>query len=58
MEGEPLPFLPMKYVKRYAGALGCFDAGRGCPFSCSFCTIIECAGAPVRAYRSADDVEE
>ncbi|HYA34330.1 MAG TPA: hypothetical protein VEF03_01870, partial [Candidatus Binataceae bacterium] len=33
MEAKPLPFLPARYVKRYAGALGCFDAGRGCPFS-------------------------
>jgi radical SAM superfamily enzyme YgiQ (UPF0313 family) len=57
MEGEPLPFLPMKYVKRYAGALGCFDAGRGCPFSCSFCTIINVQGRKSR-YRSADDIEQ
>ena len=57
MEGGPLPFLPMKYVKRYAGALGCFDAGRGCPFSCSFCTIINVQGRKSR-YRSADDIEQ
>jgi radical SAM superfamily enzyme YgiQ (UPF0313 family) len=56
MDGEPLPFLPVKYVKRYAGALGCFDAGRGCPFSCSFCTIINVQGRKSR-YRSADDIE-
>jgi radical SAM superfamily enzyme YgiQ (UPF0313 family) len=57
MDGEPLPFLPIKYVKRYAGALGCFDAGRGCPFSCSFCTIINVQGRKSR-YRSADDIEQ
>jgi radical SAM superfamily enzyme YgiQ (UPF0313 family) len=57
MDGEPLPFLPMKYVKRYAGALGCFDAGRGCPFSCSFCTIINVQGRKSR-HRSADDIEQ
>ena len=56
MEGTPLPFLPMRYVKRYAGALGCFDAGRGCPFSCSFCTIINVQGRKSR-HRSADDIE-
>jgi len=56
VEGQPLPFLPRKYVKRYAGALGCFDAGRGCPFSCSFCTIINVQGRKSR-HRSADDVE-
>ncbi|MGP0084062.1 MAG: B12-binding domain-containing radical SAM protein [Steroidobacteraceae bacterium] len=57
MDGAPLPFLPIKYVKRYAGALGCFDAGRGCPFSCSFCTIINVQGRKSR-YRSADDIEQ
>jgi len=56
MEGKPLPFLPARYVKRYAGALGCFDAGRGCPFSCSFCTIINVQGRKSR-HRSADDIE-
>ena len=57
MESTPLPFLPMRYVKRYAGALGCFDAGRGCPFSCSFCTIINVQGRKSR-HRSADDIEQ
>jgi hypothetical protein len=57
MDGKPLPFLPVKYVKRYAGALGCFDAGRGCPFSCSFCTIINVQGRKSR-HRSADDIEQ
>jgi len=56
IESEPLPFLPLKYVKRYAGALGCFDAGRGCPFSCSFCTIINVQGRKSR-HRTADDIE-
>lgn len=57
LEGAPLPFLPVKYVKRYSGELGCFDAGRGCPFSCSFCTIINVQGRKSR-YRSADDIEQ
>src|SRR6202043_4160173 len=33
-----------------------FDAGRGCPFQCSFCTIINVQGR-ISRYRSADDVE-
>ena len=57
LERSPQPFLPMRYVKRYAGALGCFDAGRGCPFSCSFCTIINVQGRKSR-HRNADDIEE
>jgi hypothetical protein len=34
-----------------------FDAGRGCPFLCSFCTIINVQGRKSR-YRTADDIEE
>ena len=33
-----------------------FDAGRGCPFQCSFCTIINVQGRKSRS-RSPDDVE-
>jgi radical SAM superfamily enzyme YgiQ (UPF0313 family) len=32
------------------------NAGRGCPFQCSFCTIIDVQGRKSR-YRTADDVE-
>jgi radical SAM superfamily enzyme YgiQ (UPF0313 family) len=53
---RPLPFMPLRYVRRYAGAMGCFDAGRGCPFSCSFCTIINVQGRKSR-HRTADDIE-
>ena len=34
-----------------------FDAGRGCPYQCSFCTIINVQGRKSR-FRSADDVEK
>jgi radical SAM superfamily enzyme YgiQ (UPF0313 family) len=54
--GSPMPFLPVEHVRRYAGKLGCFDAGRGCPFSCSFCTIINVQGRKSR-YRTAEDIE-
>jgi radical SAM superfamily enzyme YgiQ (UPF0313 family) len=53
---RPLPFLPERYVARYAGKLGCFDAGRGCPYACSFCSIINVQGRKSR-YRNADDIE-
>lgn len=56
LEGQPLPFLPQRYVRRYAGKMGCFDAGRGCPFSCSFCSIINVQGRKSR-HRTPDDVE-
>src|SRR3712207_5146299 len=38
------------------GANASFDAGRGCPFQCSFCTIINVQGRKSRR-RSPDDVE-
>jgi radical SAM superfamily enzyme YgiQ (UPF0313 family) len=56
LENQPLPFLPRRYIRRYAGMMGCFDAGRGCPFTCSFCTIINVQGRKSR-FRTADDVE-
>jgi tRNA A37 methylthiotransferase MiaB len=56
LDGQPIPFLPLSHVKRYTVPFGCFDAGRGCPFSCSFCTIINVQGRKSR-HRSADDIE-
>jgi hypothetical protein len=56
MEDKPLPFLPKAYVARTLGLSSSFDAGRGCPYECSFCTIINVQGRKSR-YRSADDIE-
>ena len=52
----PVPFLPKRYVTRTYGLSSSFDAGRGCPYQCSFCTIINVQGRRSR-HRSADDVE-
>ncbi|MGB5834080.1 MAG: radical SAM protein [Thiohalocapsa sp.] len=57
MEGQRMPYLPPEVARRYAPMPGTFDAGRGCPFLCSFCTIINVQGRKSR-YRSADDVEQ
>jgi hypothetical protein len=56
IEGTPVPYLPKRYVARTLGLSASFDAGRGCPYQCSFCTIINVQGRKSR-YRSADDVE-
>jgi radical SAM superfamily enzyme YgiQ (UPF0313 family) len=53
----PVPFLPTAYVKRTLGKNTSFDAGRGCPYQCSFCTIINVQGRKSR-HRTPDDVEE
>ncbi len=50
------PFLAKDFVKRTVGNVTSFDAGRGCPFQCSFCTIINVQGRKSR-YRSPDSVE-
>ena len=42
--------------RRTLGRSTSFDAGRGCPYQCSFCTIINVQGRKSR-YRSPDDVE-
>jgi radical SAM superfamily enzyme YgiQ (UPF0313 family) len=56
MDGQIMPYLPPEVAQRYAPMPGTFDAGRGCPFLCSFCTIINVQGRKSR-YRSPDDVE-
>jgi hypothetical protein len=55
--GTPSPFLPVDQVRRTLGHNSSFDAGRGCPFQCSFCTIINVQGRKSR-YRSPDDIEK
>ncbi|MGA2126744.1 MAG: radical SAM protein [Xanthobacteraceae bacterium] len=57
LEGAAAPLLPAARVKRTAGAHTSFDAGRGCPYQCSFCTIINVQGRKSRR-RSADDIEK
>jgi len=56
LQRQVTPFLPVDIVRRYGETIGAFDAGRGCPFQCSFCTIINVQGRKSR-WRDADDVE-
>ena len=57
LQGEPPPFLPRKHVQRTSGSLSSVDLGRGCPYQCSFCTIINVQGRKSR-FRTADDLEQ
>jgi radical SAM superfamily enzyme YgiQ (UPF0313 family) len=57
LQRQVTPFLPIEIIRRYSETLGAFDAGRGCPFQCSFCTIINVQGRKSR-WRDADDVEQ
>jgi len=56
LEDTVEPFLPGNSVRKTIGNVTTFDAGRGCPFQCSFCTIINVQGRKSRR-RSPDDVE-
>lgn len=55
MQNQVTPFLPLEIARKYM-YFTAFDAGRGCPFQCSFCTIINVQGRKSR-HRNADDVE-
>ncbi|MGH6682848.1 MAG: B12-binding domain-containing radical SAM protein [Pseudolabrys sp.] len=56
LESTPTPYLPPALLKRTLDHYGSFDASRGCPFQCSFCTIINVQGRKSRR-RSSDDIE-
>jgi radical SAM superfamily enzyme YgiQ (UPF0313 family) len=57
LEGAPAPFVSKQKLS-WNGILRqtSFDAGRGCPFKCSFCTIINVQGNTMRG-RTPDDIE-
>ncbi len=57
IENVATPLLPAERVHLTAGATTSFDAGRGCPFTCSFCTIINVQGRKSRR-RSPADIEK
>ncbi|HKV91595.1 MAG TPA: radical SAM protein [Candidatus Angelobacter sp.] len=57
LQGAPVPMLPAETIRGTIGKYTSFDAGRGCPFQCSFCTIINVQGRKSRR-RSADEIEQ
>jgi hypothetical protein len=57
LEGEATPFLPRSHVRRTGRSFSSMDLGRGCPYQCSFCTIINVQGRKSR-YRTPDDLEK
>jgi hypothetical protein len=56
MTNQPTPILPFAQVRRNVGVMSSFDLGRGCPYQCSFCTIINVQGRKSR-FRSPSDLE-
>jgi radical SAM superfamily enzyme YgiQ (UPF0313 family) len=57
LEAATLPVLPKDNFEGRRTRRASFDSGRGCPFECSFCTIINVQGRKSR-HRTADDVEK
>jgi radical SAM family protein len=57
LSGEPAPILPRKHIVRTSGKYSSIDLGRGCPYQCSFCTIINVQGRKSR-FRTPDDLEQ
>jgi radical SAM superfamily enzyme YgiQ (UPF0313 family) len=57
LQGTPVPLMAAERAQRTAGHVTSFDAGRGCPYQCSFCTIINVQGRVSRR-RSPADVEK
>ena len=56
LSGEPVPLLQFDELARSITKTSSFDLGRGCPFECSFCTIINVQGRKSR-FRTPDDLE-
>ena len=55
---KPIPILDTRLMKRFvASNFGTIDCGRGCPFNCSFCTIINVQGRKMRV-RSAETIAQ
>lgn len=53
---KPIPTIRKKYLRKFVVPnFGTIDCGRGCPFECSFCTIINVQGRKMRS-RSAKHI--
>jgi len=57
LQGATLPVLPQSDLEGRMMVRASFDSGRGCPYECSFCTIINVQGRKSR-HRTADDIEK
>jgi len=55
---KPLPAIRRSYLRKFvAPNFGTLDCGRGCPFECTFCTIINVQGRKMR-FRSAEHIAD
>jgi hypothetical protein len=57
LEDQPPPYVTPELVQRSLMDVSSIDLGRGCPFSCSFCCIINVQGKKSR-FREVDSLEQ
>ena len=58
LSSAPRPIINKKYLRHFLSSnFGTIDCSRGCPFNCSFCTIINVQGRKSR-HRSPESVAE
>ena len=58
MSSAPRPIINKKYLRHFLSSnFGTIDCSRGCPFNCSFCTIINVQGRKSR-HRSPECIAE
>ncbi len=57
IDEAPIPEADPEYLKHFMQPMCTIDTSRGCPFNCSFCTIINVQGRKIRC-RSAERILE
>ncbi|MDR2763027.1 MAG: radical SAM protein [Planctomycetaceae bacterium] len=57
LTNAPLPKADPKYIDHFGAKWATIDSSRGCPFGCTFCTVINIQGRKMRC-RSSDAVIE
>lgn len=56
LEGQPIPMVDKAVIESSTMGYSSFDLGRGCPFECTFCCIINVQGRGSR-FRAPGDLE-
>ena len=58
LDNAPIPQIPQAHLRHFVSAnFGAIDCGRGCPFNCSFCSVIAVQGRKMR-FRSPERIRD